>query len=344
MKNVSNKHILSAFTPMFQPTSFGSTGVYMRKFILTLGFVITTSFFIMTSAYASKDDSETAAVVNGQKITVTEINRVVQSLPQYHKLQLEMLEDMIVKTLIYQESVKSGIVVEKSEVDAGFKEYIKRLNLTDEVVKREMKRMNISEDVMKEEIRKQLLVERFLKNRAKSLNLTVSDEEVRSFYNENPDTFNTPERVQIRHILVQFDPTDKKKTEAARKKIQDVKDKIKRKEGSFTELAKKYSDDQSNVEAVGEITRNSPLPKAFIDAAFALGKDQVSDVIRTPSGFHLIQMVEKKPAGKTQLNEIKDSLKFRLLEQKNNNEMKKYVDSLVEKSKIEIKMEKRNMK
>ncbi len=315
----------------------------MRKIILTLGVIFWISTFCIPAAF-SQNGSDVAAVVNGQKITITEINRVVQALPQYHKLQLEMLEDMIVKTLIYQESAKAGIKVDKTEVDSGFKEYLKRLNLSDAVVKQEMKRMNLTEDVMKEEIRKQLMVERFLKKRAKDLNLSVSDEEVRSFYNENPETFNKPERVHIRHILVQSDPTDKQKMDAAKKKIYEVRDKLKRKEGTFAELAKKYSDDQANVENGGEITRNSPLPKTFIDTAFALGKDQVSEVVRTPMGFHLIQMIEKKPAGKTQFNEIKDSLRFRLLEQKNNNAMKKYVDSLVEKSKIDIKLDKRNVK
>ena len=67
-------------------------------------------------------------------------------------------------------------------------------------------------------------------------------------------------------------------------------------------------------------------------------------MVRSTMGFHLIQLIEKKPAGKTPFNEIKESLKFRLLEQKNNNEMKKYVDSLVQKSDIQIKLEKRNVK
>lgn len=315
----------------------------MRKPLLILGFILSFSALNIPDVF-SQDGKDIAATVNGAKITVSEINRVVQALPQYQKLQLEMLEDMIVKTLIYQESVKAGIKVERSEVDNGFKEYLKKLNLSDDVVKREMKRMNLTEDAMKNEIMKQLMVERFLKKRSKSLNLTVSDEEVRSFYNDNPDTFNKPERVHIRHILIKCDPTDKQKVDAAKKKIYEVREKIKRKEGSFAELAKKYSDDKTSSESGGEITKNSPLPKAFIDAAFSLGKDQVSEVVRSTMGFHLIQLIEKKPAGKTPFNEIKESLKFRLLEQKNNNEMKKYVDSLVQKSDIQIKLEKRNVK
>ncbi|MFA6013250.1 MAG: peptidylprolyl isomerase [Desulfobacteraceae bacterium] len=301
-----------------------------------------------THAAFSQDDKDIAATVNGQKITITEINRAVQVLPQYQKLQLEMLEDMIVKTLIYQESVKAGTKVERSEVDSGFKEYIKKLNLSAEIVKKEMKRMNLTEETMKTEIMKQLMVERFLKKRSKSLNLSVSDEEVKSFYNENPDTFKKPERVHIRHILIKCDHNEKQKADAAKKKIYEIKEKLKKKEGSFAELAKKFSEDKSSSEAGGdlksEITRNSPLPKAFIDEAFSLTKDQVSDVVKSNMGFHLMQLVEKKPVEKTQFNEIKESLKFRLLEQKNNIEMKKYVDALVDKSDIKIKLDKRDSK
>jgi len=319
----------------------------MRKPLLSLGVILLFSFFNTHVAF-SQNDKDIAATVNGQKITITEINRAVQVLPQYQKLQLEMLEDMIVKTLIYQESVKAGTKVERSEVDSGFKEYIKKLNLSDDIVKKEMKRMNLTEEAMKTEIMKQLMVERFLKKRSKSLNLSVSDEEVKSFYNENPDTFKKPERVHIRHILIKCDHNEKQKADAAKKKIYEIREKLKKKEGSFAELAKKYSEDKSSSEAGGdlksEITRNSPLPKAFIDEAFSLAKDQVSDVVKSNMGFHLMQLVEKKPVEKTQFNEIKDSLKFRLLEQKNNIEMKKYVDALVEKSDIKIKLDKRDSK
>lgn len=319
----------------------------MRKPLLSLG-VILFVLILNTHAAFSQEDKDIAATVNGQKITITEINRAVQVLPQYQKLQLEMLEDMIVKTLIYQESVKAGTKVERSEVDSGFKEYIKKLNLSAEVVKKEMKRMNLTEETMKTEIMKQLMVERFLKKRSKSLNLTVSDEEVKSFYNENPDTFKKPERVHIRHILIKCDHNEKHQVDAAKKKIYEIREKLKKKDGSFAELAKKYSEDKSSSEAGGdlksEITRNSPLPKAFIDEAFSLAKDQVSDVVKSNMGFHLMQLVEKKPVEKTQFNEIKESLKFRLLEQKNNIEMKKYVDALVEKSDIKIKLDKRDSK
>lgn len=319
----------------------------MRKPLLSLGVLLLFSILNTHSAF-SQDDKDIAATVNGQKITITEINRAVQVLPQYQKLQLEMLEDMIVKTLIYQESVKAGTKVERSEVDSGFKEYIKKLNLSAEIVKKEMKRMNLTEETMKTEIMKQLMVERFLKKRSKSLNLSVSDEEVKSFYNENPDTFKKPERVHIRHILIKCDHNEKQKADAAKKKIYEIREKLKKKEGSFAELAKKFSEDKSSADAGGdlksEITRNSPLPKAFIDEAFSLAKDQVSDVVKSNMGFHLMQLVEKKPVEKTQFNEIKESLKFRLLEQKNNIEMKKYVDALVDKSDIKIKLDKRDSK
>jgi parvulin-like peptidyl-prolyl isomerase len=299
---------------------------------------------VPTWVIGANDPKDVAAIVNGDKITVTEINRTAQSLPQYQKLQYDVLEDMIVKTLLYQESVKAGIKVDSSEVNAGFKEYIGKLNMSPEAVKRELKRMNLTEDMMKSEIKKQMMVERFLKNRSKTLNLNVTDDEVKTYYNEHPDTFNKPERVTVKHILIKLaQNADAAKTEEVRKKISELREKIKKGE-SFSDIAKKYSDDKTTAEAggeiKGEITRNAPLPKAFIDAAFLLDKGKVSDPVKTVLGFHLIQLIDKKPAEKSSLAEIKDTLKYRLLEQKSAIEMKQYVDTLVDKSNIKVLIDK----
>lgn len=307
-------------------------------------------FFIVFSSCLSfvyaEDDKDLAAVVNGDKITKAEINRTVQALPQYQKLQLEILEDMIVKTLIYQESVKDGITVTTEEVTSGYKEYIKRLGLDEVKVKEALLEMTITEDLLMSEIRKLLMVERFLEKRKKTLNLSVTDEEVKAFYDEHPDTFNKPERIEISHILIKSPPGGDDVSDAeAKKKIQELKDKLKKGEASFGALAKQFSEDTlsaPNEGALkGEITRNSPLPKTILDTAFSLDKGQVSDVVKSSMGYHLIKVTEKKPAEITPYSEIKDSLKFRLLEQKSALEMKDYVDTLVEKSDIQIKLEKR---
>jgi parvulin-like peptidyl-prolyl isomerase len=320
----------------------------MQKTIISLAVIVLALISGLTSSFAA-DANDVAAIVNGEKITISEINRTVQAMPQYQKLQLEILEDMIVKTLIYQESVKDGISVEKSEVDKGFNEYMEKLSLSDEVVKQEMKRMNITEATMKEEIQKLLMVERFLKKRSKSLDLSVTDEEVKAFYDERPETFNKPERIQVSHILIKCSPgADQAEEDAAIKKIADVQAALKKGEGTFADLAKKYSEDSSSApsggDLKGEITRNSPLPKSFLDAAFALNKGQVSDAVKSVIGYHLIKVTDKKPAEVTPFSEIKEALKFRLLEQKSNIEMKQYVDSLVDKSDIEIKLERRGAK
>lgn len=320
----------------------------MQKTILSCGFFILVLFCCLSSTYA-EDDKDVAAIVNGDKITMSEINRTVQALPQYQKLQLDVLEDMIIKTLIYQESVKDGTNVEKSEVDSGYKDYMEKLSLTNEEIKHEMKRMNVTEESMKEEIKKLLMVERFIKKISKTVDLTVSDEEVRAFYNERPETFNKPERIHVSHILVKCAPgADQATVDTAMKKILDIKEKLAKGEGTFADMAKKYSEDSSSApsggDLKGEVTRNSPLPKTFLDAAFALKKDQVSDVVKSVVGFHLIKVTDKKAAEETPFSEIKDSLKFRLQEQKNNIEMKKYVDSLMDKSDIKILIEKRNLK
>ena len=318
----------------------------MYKTIVTCGVFISMVTCCLVNIADANDSKDIAAIVNGEKITISEINRTVKAMPQYQKLQLEILEDMIVKTLIYQESVKDGISVTDDDVKKGFKDYIKRLSLDENKVKEELLKMDITEDILMREIRKLLMVERFLEKRKKTLNLSVSDEEVKAFYDEHPDTFNKPERIKISHIVIKSPAgQDEAKVEKARAKILKIQKALKKGEGTFADLAKKYSEDtmsKDNGGALqGEITRSSPLPKSILDAAFSLNKGQISAVVKSSLGFHLIKVTEKMPAEITPYSEIKESLKFRLLEQKSAMDMKGYVDTLVDKSDIQIKLEKR---
>lgn len=318
----------------------------MRKTIVSCGVFFIVLTCSLSTTVVAKENKGVAAVVNGDEITLAEINRTVKAMPQYQKLQLEILEDMIVKTLIYQESVKDGITVTQDEVNKGFKEYISRLGLDEKKVKDELLKLDITEEILMSEIKKLLMVERFLDKRKKTLKLTVSDEEVKAFYDEHPDTFNKPERIEISHIAIKSPAgEDEAAAKEAMKKILMIQEKLKKGEGTFADLAKEYSEDTMSAEnggaLKGEITRNSPLPKTILDAAFELNKGEVSDVVKSSIGFHLIKVTEKKPAEITPYGEIKDSLKFRLLEQKSAMEMKEYVDSLVAKSDIQIKLEKR---
>lgn len=130
---------------------------------------------------------------------------------------------------------------------------------------------------------------------------TVSDEEVEKFYNENESNFHTPEQIKASHILVKEEDTAKE-VEA---KIKDGAD--------FAELAKQYSECPSKEKGgdLGLFGRGQMVPE-FEKAAFELKVDQISGLVKTQFGYHIIQKTDAVESKKQDLADIQDKLKAHL--------------------------------
>lgn len=137
-----------------------------------------------------------------------------------------------------------------------------------------------------------------------------TEEEIQALYEARRDKLGTPEQRRVRHILIQV-PQDasEEEVEAAREKAQKLLDRIQAGE-SFEELAKEYSDDPGSAAQGGDLGffGRGVMVSAFEDAAFGLDKGQVSDLVRTPFGFHIIQVVDIKPGSVPPLDEVRDQL------------------------------------
>lgn len=140
------------------------------------------------------------------------------------------------------------------------------------------------------------------------------DPDLQNFYNKNIKNYKKSEEVSANHILIKV---DNKQESAAESKIKDIQKEIKSGKISFEDAAKKYSQDLSNAPrggSLGFFTRGVMDP-AFEKAAFALSKpDDVSDVVKSSFGFHLIKLVEKKAAVNSAFADVKSSLAKDFLE------------------------------
>jgi peptidyl-prolyl cis-trans isomerase D len=149
---------------------------------------------------------------------------------------------------------------------------------------------------------------------AESIN--ISDAQLHAAYSANMDNFRTPERVHVRHILVmtQGKPdADKPKLLA---KAQDLLKQVKS-GGDFAAIAAKNSDDTSNAPKGGDLdwkVRGELVPE-FEKVAFALQPKQISDIVTTPYGYHIIQSIDKQPARVKPFEEVKTSLTEELRKQ-----------------------------
>lgn len=146
--------------------------------------------------------------------------------------------------------------------------------------------------------------------------ITVTDAQLHAAYSASMDNFRTPERVHVRHIL--FKTTDK--SEAEKKQIlAKAEDVLKQLKGGadFAAMAKKYSDDTSNAPKGGDldwVVRGQTVPE-FEKVAFSLKPGEMSGVITTPYGYHIVQVLAHEPARVRPFDEVKASLTDQLKKQ-----------------------------
>jgi peptidyl-prolyl cis-trans isomerase D len=161
--------------------------------------------------------------------------------------------------------------------------------------------------------------------------LKPADADLLAAYNQNRDSFRTPERVRVRHILLKT--TDKPAADVAKIKAQ-AEDLLKQIRGgaNFSELAKKYSEDTAsanNAKDPGElpdwITRGQTVPE-FESVAFSQKVGQTSDLVKTQYGFHIIQVLEHQDARLRPFDEVKADLATQWKKQRVNDIMENISD------------------
>ncbi len=136
--------------------------------------------------------------------------------------------------------------------------------------------------------------------------IQVTDAQVQSYYNAHQDQYRTPERVHARHILLST--TNKPKEEAAKIQAQ-AEDLLKQIKGgaNFADLAKKYSQDPGSAQKGGDLgfVARGQMVKNFEDSVFSLKDNEISGVVTTEYGFHIIQVLEKQAPHLQTLDEVK---------------------------------------
>jgi peptidyl-prolyl cis-trans isomerase C len=195
--------------------------------------------------------------------------------------------------------------------------------------------MNLSEATIGSQIQRDLAIKELIDTQFVQ-KITVSDEEMKVYYDSNPDSFKKPEQVKASHILIKVEPqADASQKAGARKKLEMIQGKLKKGE-DFGTLAKEYSEGPSNTKGgdLGYFSRGQ-MVKPFEEAAFALKQGEVSEIVETRFGYHLIKVTDKTTETTIAYNEIKDNLGRFLKQEKLRKEMTLYIASLKKNAKVE---------
>jgi len=248
-----------------------------------------------------------------------------------------VLDEAIKMELIKQEAARQNLSASPETIEKQI-EKIKSGFPDEETFKKRFEESGLPMDDLIKEIGVQLSVQKLLEKEVRS-HVKVTDKEVEDFYKENGDRFKSPQSVKAAHILIKAeDPKDEEKLTKGRKKIEEILQKAKKGE-DFAELAKKYSEGPSASKGgdLGFFSKGQ-MVKEFEDAAFALKTGEISDVVKTHFGFHIIKVTDKKEARTKTLKEVESSIKGYLSNMKSEKLLTEYIDKLMAGAKIERKI------
>jgi peptidyl-prolyl cis-trans isomerase C len=303
----------------------------------------------VTLADEKKDQKGNVASVNGVVITHEEVNRQMSVLEQHllstqrtaiqpHMvpvLRNRILNDLIDKELLYQEARKQKIVVEEETVGETLDALRKKFP-SEKAFQDKMGQMNLSEETLRSQIRKDLAVQQ-LAEKEILVHVKVSEQDTQSFYDSHREHFKEPERVRASHILIKSKPdADPVNKEERRKELEAVKKRLDQGE-DFAVLAKEFSHCPSAEKGgdVGYFERGK-MVKPFEDAAFSMNPGEVSNIVVTSFGFHLIKVTDKKPGRIIPYDESKERIKQHLQRVKFLEEKNSYVAELKKKGNVEM--------
>ena len=223
-----------------------------------------------------------------------------QTIPpgQVKLIEAEMLNRLIQVQLLLQKATDADRAEGKKTADLQMKSLLERAG-SQEALTRQFTLLGISMDQLRKRLEQEGTAQAAL---TRELKVTVTDAEAKKYYDEHPGEFEVPESVRVQQIFLSTrDPVTGVELPDAEKaaKKKEMEDLLKRAQGGadFKKLVEQYSDDPAAKKNGGEYTiaRGLMTPE-FEAAAFALNTNQISDVVATPGGYHLMKLLQKLPA------------------------------------------------
>jgi peptidyl-prolyl cis-trans isomerase SurA len=259
----------------------------------------------------------------------------IQPMPSQEEVMDEELKVMIEERLLINAGKELRLKVDEESVNKAVDE-IKRTNgLNDGELEKMLQLEGKSLEDYRDKIRKQILISKVVGFEVRKRAM-VSKEEAEEYYNQHLKDYWVLEKLKLRHILFLMDDTlpeedrrfKKKKASQALKKIRAGED--------FVAVAKEFSEDISASTGgdLGEIERGKMVPE-FEKAAFQLKEGEVSGLVETPYGLHIIKVDKIYPGETLPLNKVRLQIESQLKEKKIKVEYEKYVQELTQKAFIE---------
>lgn len=288
----------------------------MKAMLRTVTFLLLSALLtcltFVQSAPAEELIDRIIAVVNNDVISLSDINKVIapmlaaysqqkgQALSDAERAELvkKAIDQLVEKKLIEQKAKEFDIKVTEKEINRSIEDVLKKNNITleqlKEILKKDGSNFDEYQKMLKSEITMSKVVAREVRSR-----VTITEKDIRDYYGKSVKSQDKPgERVRIQQIFFAItDETTPKQAEKQTRQLEEIRAKIVAGD-DFSQMAVKYSQDASAKEGgdMGYFNRGELQP-LIENAAFNMQTGDVSSVIRTPAGIHIIKVIEKQNAG-----------------------------------------------
>ena len=291
---------------------------------LSISALIAALLVLASCGSASKASADVVARVNGKDITTAQLEKQFQnrlngaeqppSAEEAQDLKLQVLNQLINDQILLEMASAAGLSATDAEVDVKFNEF--KNQYTEEKFKDLLKEQKMTIDDIRNELRKSITIDKLV-NKEITSKISVTDAEIKNFYEKNKESFNLPESYHIAHILVTpvADPDlrngksdDAKSPDEARQKAARL---LREVQGGrdFATVAKESSEDPSSGPNGGDLNFQPLQAIENIDPRLAQAVQKMRagetfpQVIETRFGFHILKLMEKDAGGQKDLSD-----------------------------------------
>ena len=308
---------------------------YFKPLVLIIIIILLNSCFNNPSADLVADN-DIVLRINDEKVSSKQFKKIFIEQKKIFKVQNtqelkpeeltwfknRVLDEVVKKTLLSQEITKNNITIDQNKLNEVLSQ--KGEGYIGDALEQTLALEKISIDDWENSIRTTLLINKLIHKHVNS-KVSVSEKEMREYFDKS-NQFYKKEQVRALHIMVESE-----------EEIREIQKEIRRKQKSFSELAKEYSLGPEGIQG-GDLGyfEAGQMPEEF-DDVFKLKINKVSDIIRTPYGFHLFKVVDKVQERKMEFEESRSSIKKILLKDLQDKAFQEWFLKLKRNARIDIK-------
>lgn len=288
---------------------------------------------------------EVIARVNGEAVKKIDLERIIKNMElsanqpippdRRDEIMRRALDQLVTYTVLSQEMRARKVAVTDAEIEGNLKQMQAQFP-NEQEFKKALETRGMTVERLRADARVDMSINKMMEAELAST-AAPTDAQVREFYDKNPDKFEQEEALRASHILIRV---DEKADEAAKKKARAQADEVlKQLKGGadFAELAKKHSADGSAAQGgdLGFFPKGQMVP-AFDQAAWALKPGEMSDIVTTQFGHHIIKAAERRAGSTVPFEQVSARITEYLTQQQKQGRAQAFIDLLKQKAKIEV--------